>query len=45
MSISIMYGKYIQIAKYLSQLGIEKYKNHKMHISIRYVKNVKNNLI
>ena len=41
MSISIRYGKNIKIAKCLSQLGMKKHINRKMHILIRYGKNAK----
>ena len=42
MPISIRSGKNVKITKCLSQLGMEKNKNCKMSISIRYGKNVKN---
>ena len=38
MSISIRYGKFLKVAKCLSQLGMEKRKNRKMPISIMYEK-------
>ena len=41
MPVSIRYGKNVKKSKCLSQLGMEKRKNHKMSISIRYGKNVK----